>query len=140
MYNDIISSPVQFFVTRNTNWGTLNTPIQFQIERLNIGNAMNLGTGKFTATKAGTYYFAFSGQKTNIGTDTIVNLRLNNNNVGTAPMHSSSFFTASIHATLKLKLGDEITLVLISGVLQEFKDEYLTQFTGMLLEEDLVIS
>jgi len=37
---DVISSAVQFYVQRNTNWATLNTPMPFQIERLNVGNAM----------------------------------------------------------------------------------------------------
>jgi len=140
--NDIISSPVQFFVTRNTGWTTLNTPITFQVTRLNVGNAMDIGTGRFRAPKAGTYAFAFSCTKTTTTADTFVQLRLNGNAIGSThgnTFTSSAPLSSSIHASLKLKVGDELTFVLGGGALFDNGD-YKTQFTGILLEEDLVIS
>jgi len=137
---DVTSSAVQFFVERNTNWGTLNTPMTFQVTRLNVGNAMDIGTGKFKAPKAGTYAFALSYDKTNVGASTRVSLRLNGNNVATADAGASdTWMSSSLQAILKLKVGDEITLVLTAGVVYD-GGNYLTQFTGILLEEDLVIS
>jgi len=136
---DVISSPVQFFVQRNTDWSTPSTPMTFQVVRLNVGNAMDISSGIFTATKAGTYYFAFSAQKTGTSTFTFVYLRLNGNTVGIADFTQGSYYSSSIHATLKLKVNDEVTLVLTSGTIYDNFD-CRTDFTGILLEEDLVIS
>lgn len=57
----------QFYVQRNTNWNTTNTPTTFQITRLNIRNAMNMGMGVFKVPKAGTYAFALSFLKVMLG-------------------------------------------------------------------------
>jgi len=135
---DIVSSPVQFFVQRNTDWNTLNTPMTFQVTRLNVGNSMNIGTGVFKAPKAGTHYFAFAGMKTDIASFTYVHLRLNGNNIGMADFTSLPWTLSFYHATLKLKVGDEITLVLGSGALFDNANSRF-HFTGILLEEDLAI-
>ena len=111
----------------------------FQVTRLNVGNAMDIGTGIFRATKAGTYYFAFSAQKTGTSTLTWVVLQLNGNAIGSADFTTGLYYTSSIHATLKLKVNDEVTLVLASGTIYD-SNPYHTDFTGILLEEDLVIS
>jgi len=135
---DVISSPVQFYVQRNTGWSTLNTPIPFQIERLNVGNAMNIGTGVFKAPKAGTYSFAFTHTKTDIASYTFSFLQLNGNNIGiNYAGQTGTYLSGSMVATLKLKVGDEITLVLAIGALHN--DDFHTQFSGILLEEDLNI-
>jgi len=139
--NDVISSAVQFFVQRNTMWNATNTPIPFEVTRLNVGNAMNIGTGVFKAPKAGTYSFAFSGIKSNTSIRTYMELRLNGSKIGTSFLGEAGlFYTSSLNANLKLKIGDEITLVLIAGVLFDTTDDHYTYFTGTLLEEDLVIS
>ena len=137
---DVFSSPVQFYVQRNTNWATLNTPIPFEVERLNIGNAMNIGTGVFKAPKAGTYFFAFTHTKPDVASNTYSLLRLNGNNIGINYVgHTTgAYLSGSMVATLKLKVGDEITLVLTSGALYA-DGNYHTQFSGILLDEDLVI-
>jgi len=137
---DVISSPVQFYVQRNTGWSTLNTPIPFQVERLNVGNAMNIETGIFKAPKAGTYSFAFKHMKTNAALSTYSFLRLNGNNIGINWAGDTlNYLSGSMIATLKLKVGDEITLVLTDGALFDNGVQYHTQFSGILLEEDLVI-
>jgi len=137
---DVISSPVQFYVQRNTAWSTTNIPMPFQVTRLNVGNAMNIGTGVFKAPKAGTYSFAFSGLKLNNAAPTYMELRLNGAKIGNDFFDASgTSLSSSLNANLKLKVGDEITLVLTAGVL--FDDaHYYTHFTGILIEEDLIIS
>jgi len=87
---DVKSSPVQFHVQRKTSFSTLNTPIPFEIERLNVGRAMDLASGIFTAPKAGIYYFVFSCLKQPSTTYMSVFLRLNGVNIGRG--HGSNLF------------------------------------------------
>jgi len=64
---------------------------------------------------------------------------MNGNNVAIA--HSSAqneFVTIVLQSTLKLKIGDEISLVITSGSLNDSVNQH-TQFSGFLLEEDLII-
>jgi len=109
----------------------------FQVERLNVGNAMNIGTGVFKAPKAGTYSFAFTTTKTDTTTNTYSFLQLNGNNIGIDfNGYTGAQLSGSMVATLKLKVGDEITVVLVSGALFD-NEHYHTKFSGILLEEDL---
>ncbi len=62
---DVKSSPVHFYVQRRSQFAASNNYFQnipFQVERLNIGGAMDLTSGVFTAPKAGIYEF-FCGEK-----------------------------------------------------------------------------
>ena len=99
---------------------------------------MDIGTGVFKAPKAGIYYFAFAGEKNADPSLTHIHLRLNGNNIGLADFTSNFWTLSSYHATLKLKVGDEITLVLRGGTLADDAN-CRNHFTGILLEEDLVI-
>ncbi|EFX69010.1 C1q and tumor necrosis factor-related protein 5 [Daphnia pulex] len=60
-YVDVKSAPVHFYVTRDTTFKLTNTPIPFDLVRMNEGNAMDLASGKFTAPRPGIYYFSFTG-------------------------------------------------------------------------------
>ena len=57
---DVKSSSVYFYVQRSDRFYTTGI-IPFEIERLNIGGAMNLKSGKFTVPRNGTYAFSFTG-------------------------------------------------------------------------------
>ena len=102
---------------------------------------MNIGTGIFKAPKAGTYSFDFSFTKTTSTADTFFEFQLNGSKIGInfAGYGTNLLLSNSIQATLKLKVGDEISLVLKGGGLHD-NTNYLTHFTGILLEEDLIIS
>jgi len=116
-----------------------NAVVTFNVARLNIGGAMNLGTGVFTAPRRGTYFFTFTAlhaddRKQSKGF--AVCLQLNGVNVGIATNFiqsgSNDDIPASLQATLQLNVNDRITLYKSSGILL-----MADTFTGMLLDEEL---
>jgi hypothetical protein len=52
---------VYFYVQQSFDFNTISTPIPFQLTCVNVGNAMDLTTGKFTASRPGIYFFSFTG-------------------------------------------------------------------------------
>lgn len=138
---------------RNTSFNEEFIPIPFEVETLNVGNAMNLTTGKFTAPRSGTYFFSFTalasfppsvpevfclaylywnGVKTGSGGVEEAN---------TVYLQSSPF---SVQSTLKLKSGDEIWIQINEmsdeTILYNDAGDLLTQFTGWMLDEEIVAS
>jgi len=118
-----------------------NVVLPFDLERLNVGGAMNLATGVFTVPVDGIYHFQFSGLR-DYTDATGMSIGLNVNGVNTGNCYSSSLPSYSvglsgISASLRLKVGDQVTLFKGSGTLRE--DAHYTHFTGWLVEEDLVI-
>jgi hypothetical protein len=59
-YADVKSAPVHFYVKRESDLDTENTPIPFDVAVVNEGNAMDLTTGIFTAPWPGIYFFSFA--------------------------------------------------------------------------------
>ncbi len=130
---DVKSSPVYFYVQRSSPFNTTNIPIPFQLEKLNIGGAMNLGSGTFTAPRPGTYFFSFSGISESGSPD--IALYVNGGLVG-AGNSQTSFDTLTLQSTLHLNAGDKVTLqMFISGTLYDTGNHY-THFIGWLLQED----
>ncbi len=100
---------------------------------------MNLGSGIFTAPQAGIYYFTFSCIKVPSTAGMNVFLRLNGANVAAGYSTSyNGYLTATLHSTLKLEVGDQISLVVTEGAVHDIDNHY-THFSGFLLEEDLVV-
>ena len=143
---DVKSSPVYFYVQRNTNFSS-GGPIPFQVERLNIGNAMNLSSGKFTAPRAGIYSFSFTGwvyfPPSSSRLSLYVGMYFNDNLIGRGEADEvgtvSQYDTVSLQSTLNLQAGDEIwvqiSLMSIRTYLHDDGYHY-THFTGWLLEEN----
>lgn len=133
---DIKTSSVYFSVTRNNIYSAANTIIPWELERLNIGGAMNLTTGVFRVPRDGIYYFSYTGV-TNTWSGLEVYFRLDGQQHAMAYVSmTDKHMTASLQITHKLKRGNRVDLFLSKGALYEFNGHH-SQFTGLLLEEDI---
>ncbi|XP_057374181.1 uncharacterized protein LOC130695083 [Daphnia carinata] len=133
---------VYFNVYRNSSFNVQNAFIPFQAARLNIGNAMNIGTGVFRAPEAGIYAFYFNGIKykpsdgvlTNQNGATTIAFYLNEQSIGRSEAgHSAEEGTLSYSTIVELKAGDQVKLKLVQGILHD-SVVYHTRFSGALLK------
>jgi hypothetical protein len=140
------SLPTYFYVQKSKSFNLLSTPIPFEIEKLNMGDAMNSTSGTFTVPRTGIYFFSFSGIGVipSSGGHLDVALLLNGNEVGRAQCND---FTGkvewemySLQSTLRVQSGDKIWLEIPSmgmGVVLQDTSLHYTHFNGWLLQEDI---
>lgn len=144
-FADVKTWPTYFFVQKNRDFNKPDTPIPFETERLNIGGAMNLTSGIFTAPRNGNYFFSLSGiamMQSPSNARFHLSLLLNGQNIGHAVSDTfgTQYETYSLVATLPLKAGDKIWLQLPTGNANAFLHDvnnHYTHFTGWLLQEDI---
>ncbi|XP_059351035.1 cerebellin-2-like [Daphnia carinata] len=130
---------VYFSVYRHSSFETQNAVIPFQAARLNIGNAMDIETGIFTAPRAGIYTFHFNGFKHN---HPMVNCGasshcffFNGQYMGrTETGKGTKMGTLSYSTILELKADDEVTLKLLYGIIHDSGNLHI-RFSGALLKE-----
>jgi len=96
-----------------------NKPIPFEVEVLNLGNAMDLNSGTSTTPTAGIYVFSFNGVKHWDAGRTGVYLQLNGkekiaHGYGTDTL-SKGHYTIALHCTVQLRKGDQIYLFIDGG-------------------------
>ncbi|XP_046448137.1 uncharacterized protein LOC124196926 [Daphnia pulex] len=148
-YTDVKSVPVYFYVQKGSNFNLTNTPIPFERVMNNVGNAMNIDTGIFTAPVTGTYFFAVSGM-VSFTDDTATTRReiglalySNGNEIGLALAdvvgNMGQFETYDMESTLNLKSGDQVWLAIKykstdTHVFDNF--QHHNHFTGWLLQQD----
>jgi hypothetical protein len=148
-YADVKSAPVHFYVTRNSDFKTKNTPIPFDLARVNEGNAMDLRSGKFTAPRPGIYFFSFAGVarlSSSSGGWFSSNLYLNGNSIGSSHIREDNhdqYSPVTLQSTLNLKKGDQVWVQIdYTGSESSLHDSsnHTTHFTGFMLEEEIVAS
>ncbi|XP_046645618.1 uncharacterized protein LOC124336056 isoform X4 [Daphnia pulicaria] len=151
-YADVKSAPVHFYVQREFNFNLLDTPITYNLARVNEGNAMDLPSGIFTAPRQGTYYFAFTALAKFSASSSLLQFKvfqyLNGGRIGTGYVSESNtdviqFSQMSYPSTLSLVKGDQVWMEigLLSPQVSLFDDIYhFTHYTGFMLEEEIVAS
>ncbi|XP_046638325.1 uncharacterized protein LOC124316430 [Daphnia pulicaria] len=151
-YVDVKSAPVYFYVQRNSNFGTENIPIPFDLALVNEGNAMDLTSGIFTAPAQGIYFFSFAGVARLYASsyaELTADLYLNGNLIGGILVRDTvgsadPLSPLSFQSTLNLKTGDRVWVQMNSGGTPSFLSDYTsyhhTHFTGFMLEEEIVAS
>jgi hypothetical protein len=152
-YADVKSTPVHFYVQRNSGFSTRDNRIPWDLSRVNEGNAMNLQTGKFTAPRPGIYFFSFTGlvdlpassYRVALG----VYLNLNGGLIGSGRVEEANtsdyqYSPLTLQSTLNLKKGDQVWLqiyVQTTGAsLYDSTYNHYNHFTGWMLEEEIVAS
>jgi hypothetical protein len=114
-----------------------------------VGGAMNVSTGKFTATTTGTYFFNLNGlawfPESSYRLVLYIALKLNGKDITYCHANAfdlkGSWKTFSLPSTLRLKKGDQIWFEinqLSTGVYLNGRGH--THFTGGLLEEEVFAS
>lgn len=128
---------VHFYVQRKTSFRMDNAIIPFEVDVLNIGEAMDLKSGVFTAPVSGVYHFEFTGTKDK--SDKQLDILLEVNGTHVAEAHSSGAVKSTLNlfitVSLRLKAGDRVNLYKSGGVLYDSNAHY-THFTGWLAEQD----
>jgi len=138
---------VHFYVTRNTTFIASDSTIPYELARLNLGEAMDLSSGIFTAPVAGIYHFEFSAVKSpsfplsSYSSALVIYLQVNGVNVGiaaTSPGSTGSYDSLSSSASLQLEANDTVNLFNANGgSLYDEPTSHWTHFSGWLVEEDL---
>ncbi len=94
---------------------------------------MNLTTGKFTAPRAGIYFFSITGLWYNTG----LMFYLNGNPIGRSAGYNG-ILSLNFQAMLNLKKDDQIWVQIEGNYLHDDRDHY-THFTGLMLEEEIAL-
>ncbi|XP_046459305.1 uncharacterized protein LOC124205829 [Daphnia pulex] len=152
-YADVKSAPVHFYVQRNSDFKKTATPIPFNLELVNEGNAMDISSGIFTAPRPGIYFFSFTAMllfpRSSPGFYLEVELHVNqfsftSDIVQGANTVANEFRLLAFHSSRKLEKGDKVWVTidfpfteeayLVNSVL------HFTHFTGIMLEEEIIAS
>jgi hypothetical protein len=147
-YADVKSAPVHFYVKRESDLDTENTPIPFDVAVVNEGNAMDLTSGIFTAPRPGIYFFSFTGVAYLSYSSSVYlfpSLYLNGNRIGASFVKENNgpveqYSVVTLQSTLNLKIGDQLWMdIAYYGSSSYLHDDsrHLTHFTGFMLEEEI---
>jgi hypothetical protein len=138
-------------VQRNASFSEGGTPIPFDFARVNMGNAMNLTSGVFTAPRTGVYFFSFTGTAQFTASPSVwlgIGLYLNGGQMGLSWIEEANITARKLgilglQSTLNLKKGDQVWLKIsdMASAVSLFDDDHHhTHFTGFMLEEETFAS
>ena len=140
-YADIKSDPVFFHVTKKRRFFSTGQKVLFDNVVLNIGEAMDIGSGIFTAPRSGKYSFNFNGFKDALVGELCVVLKLNGQTdlassyVGNANDRASQLAPIALHVITSLKANDQVSLYLKEGSIAG--SSHGNNFSGFLIHQDL---
>ena len=121
--------PINFYVQRNSSFDKQDVPIEFNVELVNSGGAMDLRTVIFTAPRPGIYFFSFSG----ISNDISIGQYVNNKRISSGYGTTSSSETFIVQSALHLNAGDKVSVKIFDGgALYDDNDNHYTHFIGWL--------
>ena len=125
-----------FYAQKNSSYGAQG-PIPFEVAVVNIGDALDLKTGMFTAPVSGVYFFSFDAHSSS--NEGRVHLHKNGVHVGESFGNNGHYRSLQLHlaSILQLDAGDKIQVNLRSGEISENANSHYTHFTGMLLNDDV---
>ncbi|XP_070543450.1 complement C1q tumor necrosis factor-related protein 3-like [Ptychodera flava] len=134
------TNQIAFSVSRTAALGpsSQHTPVTYQKIYTNRGNGLNMGSGKFTCSVSGVYFFMFSTLRNNVN-DMFLCLMKNDEELPCIYVtHSASRNngSASNSVIIDLQHGDEVWVRLGSGHALYSDDNEYTTFTGYLLYEN----
>ena len=149
---DLKTKRVHFNVQRNTSFRSQGH-VTFDVEELNMGGAMNLAKGEFTAPVDGIYHFEFRALSDHeIPRDsTFYLMRVVEKNQVHQPYcvaathmdmgNRKNNVPGSLTASLRMK-ASEVVYVSTAGTDGHLFDNFAhyTQFVGWLVEEDLILA
>lgn len=149
-FADVKSSPIYFNVQTSGYIETLNTPVIFGFENLNVGGAMNLTSGIFTAPRTGKYFFSLNGaaaikccdgsQQQYLQIVLYANATVLHGVKADEWTDSDHYEEPlTIQVTVHLQAGDQVW-VQISSRSEGASLDFLSLFTGWLVEEDITQS
>ena len=129
-----------FSVQRNTIYDSFTTVIPYEKETLNIGGAMDLESGVFTAPTKGIYLFTFTTNSCCTENNASwIRLRLNEEEIATSYVPDDRY-SMPLSVTIRLEKGDEVDVYLYLGSLLDDDGIYhFTHFSGILLDEDIEV-
>ena len=120
-----------FSATRKSDYKATSTTITYDAVTIsNNGDSMNAKTGIFTVPINGTYVFSFQGLP-NAESGGRVHLILNQAYLTSGYVISMN--SLSMSSLVKLKVGDQVSILLFAGELRDSCDRFYTQFSGFLL-------
>ena len=151
---DVKSVPTYFYVQKNGTTNVVTTPIQFDMEIVNIGKAYDPISGKFTAPVSGRYFFSFVGlagfpapAENTTASQLFFDVVMYRNGFAIGRGWSDEITTGyqwdtnSIQSTLNLMKGDQVWVEIYRLSLDVYMFGYrYTHFNGFLLEEDFAQS